>query len=223
MASSSYSPSPAELRIITHNIPRSAPNDALYVIISKNKKQKAIERAKNQQITLLQQTGNDFINHLLFHPKYLLPKIFSLPQQFEIPIHFIHMLWYLASAYTIALEIDTVPLKISIKHFREQPLHRPAYQTLINLLTWFQPLQVWDRILTDKWKKLKGPRSSNFKTVIPISDNLILPSERFTVFFLSLNPHYSKTLRAVQLYPSAEIYDSSGAFLHNNIECSRPI
>ena len=136
MGSSSYSLSPAELRIITHNIPRLAPNDVLSIIISKNPKQKAVERVKTQEITLLQQTENDFINHLLFHPKYPFLKIFSLPQKFEIPIHFVHMLWYIASTFTISLEINIVLFKISIKHFRDQLLYRPAYQTLINLLTW---------------------------------------------------------------------------------------
>ena len=53
-SSSSYSLSPAGLGIITHTIPRSAPNDALSLIISKYAKQNAIEKAKNQQITLLQ-------------------------------------------------------------------------------------------------------------------------------------------------------------------------
>ena len=217
-SSSSPPPSQAELRLITHNVPRPAPNDALSIIMSKNPQQKAIARAKDQQLTLLRQTGNNFINSLLFLPDYPFLKLYSLPQHFECPVQFIHMIWYLASAFTIAPEIVTIPLLLTIKHFRDQPCHRPVYQTIINLLSWFQPLQMWEHILINLRKNIHNHRNPNSQH----PDNLILPSECFLVFFLSLNPHYNKTLRAISLRPSVELYDSS-TLSANNLDCSRPI
>ena len=128
------------------------------------------------------------------------------------------MIWYLASAFTIAPEIVTIPLLLTIKHFRDQPCHRPVYQTIINLLSWFQPLQMWEQILTNLRKNIHKHRNPNSRH----PDNLILPSEFFSVFFLSLNPHNSKTLKAISLRPSVELYDSS-TLSANNLDCSRPI
>ena len=212
---STHTPSPVELRLITHNVPRSAPPDAISIIVSKTPKQKAINRAIDQQLTLIRQSGNDFINNLTFHPEYPFLKVYSIPQHFECPIQFIHMLWYLASVFTIALEVDIISLLIN---YKKQPLHRPVYQTIIDLLSWFQLLRIWEQVLTIHREKI--PKHRNPNSLHP--DSLILPSEYFAVFFLSLHPHYNKTLRVISLRPSINVYDTSALSL-NNLECSRPI
>ena len=95
------------------------------------------------------------VQDLNFHPKYPFAIIFPIRETWYMPKPLVLFFWYLASFYTIAVEVHTVPLRTSIRSFRDRPDLREPYKAQMDLLSWFAPLNIWDRYLSFEWERFK--------------------------------------------------------------------
>ena len=124
------------------------------------------------------------------------------------PRQLIHFYWYLASTYTIAVEVQTVALQNSIRSYQERNDLYPAHQTLMEMLQWFKPLSWWNDNLELEWRKIKDDRPCDMAG--PRSTNSVNPLSCFTILFLHIKCHYDRGPEPEVSYnTSAQVYKSS--------------
>ncbi|GMN18943.1 hypothetical protein TIFTF001_046874 [Ficus carica] len=133
--------------------PLTFPKDATAITLSDDPKKKAINRALKIQTKLIQIHGESMVQDFNFHPKYPFVRIFPLRETWFMPKPLTYFFWYLASFYTIAIEVHIVPLRTSIRNFQHRPDLRDAYKTQMDLLSWFAPLSIWDQYLSFEWER----------------------------------------------------------------------
>ncbi|GMN47838.1 hypothetical protein TIFTF001_017024 [Ficus carica] len=143
--------------------PPSFPKDATKITLSDDPKKKAINRALKIHNTLIQIYGESMVQDLNFHPKYPFARIFPIRETWYMPKPLALFFWYLASFLTIAIEVYTVPLRTSIRSFRYHPNFLGPYKTQMDILSWFAPLNIWDRYLSLAWDRFK----IRYQEVIP--------------------------------------------------------
>ena len=84
------------------------------------------------------------------HPSYPFAKVLPFNDTYFIPKQLAHFFWYLASSYTIAIEIQTNLIKTIICRYMEREEFCPLYQVEVEILQWIHTLEDWDLILSSK-------------------------------------------------------------------------
>ena len=137
------------------SLPPTFPADALEITQSRSPKDQAMKRALALQSGLIRKMGRPVLGDLGIHPVYPFSKLFTWRDSFFMPRRLSHFYWYLASTYTIAVEIQMVALQTSIRNYQERSDLQPAHQILMDMLQWFKPLTWWNENLELEWGKLR--------------------------------------------------------------------
>ncbi|GMN61102.1 hypothetical protein TIFTF001_030187 [Ficus carica] len=170
-----------------HNLPNTFPKDALSIITSQDPIKRIVKRALQMQTQFIKKMGNQIFYDLGIHPKYPLAKLLPFRDALYMPKQMSNFFWYLASFYTIAIEVPTVPLHTTIQLYQDRPEFRPACETQMNTLTWFAEITRWKQLLDQEWKKIKGDRATFMTFSISLNVNNACPLKCYTVFMISLN------------------------------------
>ena len=93
-----------------------------------------MKRAIALKSSLIQKLGKPALNDLGIHPVYPFSKLLTWRDSFFMPKQLSHFYWHLASAYTIAVEVQIVVLQTSIRTYLEREDLRPAYQIQMDML-----------------------------------------------------------------------------------------
>ena len=116
------------------SLPQIFPKDALEIIQSRSPRDQGMKRAFALQSSLIRKMGQPVLGDLGIHPVYPFSKLFTWRDSFFMPRQLSHFYWYLASTYTIAVEVQTVALQNSIRNYQERNDLQPAHQILMEML-----------------------------------------------------------------------------------------
>ncbi|KAM6568870.1 hypothetical protein CsatB_016855 [Cannabis sativa] len=139
------------------SFPCSFPRDAK-LILSKSKrsaKEKASHRAIYTHEQILSKLGPYFQYDFLIHPKYPFAHLVPFRTALFTPKSIAHLFWYLTCLCTMAIEVQTMALHTATQSFLEQEKNKPAYEIQMDILSWYAPLEEWQKILWDEWEKNK--------------------------------------------------------------------
>ncbi|KAF4374482.1 hypothetical protein F8388_016033 [Cannabis sativa] len=179
------------------------PSDAKTIVKSKNPRVKAIQRALEVHSTLVRGYGKIISEEFGFDPDYPFAKLLHMKNNIFMPKKITDLYWYLASSYTIAVEIHTIGLRTSVRSYIQRTDLRPAYQHPMAMLQWFKTLPEWDTLLTQEWEKVRNKRPVGLNC--PATENMANPLRCFTILLLRLhvNPDMSFTA-SVKIHKSSE-------------------
>ena len=190
------------------NLPRTFPKDALEITHSRSPRDQAMKRALALQSGLIRKMGQPILGDLGIHPVYPFFKLFTWRDSFFMPRQLSHFYWYLASTYTIAVEVQTVALQNSIRKYQERNDLQPAHQILMEMLQWFKPLSWWNDNLKLEWRKIKDDRPCDMAG--SRSTDSVNPLNCYTILFLRIKCHYDQGPEPEVSYnTSAQVYRSS--------------
>ena len=191
------------------SLPQTFPTDALEISRSRSPRDQAMKRALALQSGLIRKMGRPVLGDLSIHPVYPFSKLFTWRDSFFMPRQLSHFYWYLASTYTIAVEVQTVALQNSICSYQERNDLQPAHQILMEMLQWFKPLSWWNDNLELEWRKIRDDGPGDIAG--SRSTNSVNPLNCYTILFLRIKCHYDQGLETKISYDtSAQVYRSSG-------------
>ena len=172
------------------SLPQKFPKDALKIIKSRSPRDQAMKSGLSLQSSLIIKMGQPVLEDLGIHPVYPFSKLFTWRDSFFMPRQLSHLYWYLASTYTIAVEVQTVTLQNNIRSYQERNDLQPAHQILMEMLQWFKPLSSWNDNLELEWRKIKDDRPCDIAG--PRSTNSVNPLNCYTILFLHIKCHYDR-------------------------------
>ncbi|KAM6572548.1 hypothetical protein CsatA_016628 [Cannabis sativa] len=191
------------------SFPCSFPRDAK-LILSKSKrsaKEKASHRAIYTHEQILSKLGPYFQYDFLIHLKYPFAHLVPFRTALFTPKSIAHLFWYLTCLCTMAIEVQTMALHTAIQSFLEQEKNKPAYEIQMDILSWYAPLEEWQKILWDEWEKV---RNNRHVFVYPSGPHVANMMDCYTVFFISLNATLDENKKIV-CNPTFELYGSQEA------------
>ena len=190
------------------SLPQTFPKDALEIIKSRSPRDQAMKRALALQSNLIRKMGQTVLGDLGIHPVYPFSKLFTWRDSFFMPRQLSHFYWYLASTYTIAVEVQTVALQNSIRSYQERNDLQPAHQILMEMLQWFKPLSWWNDNLELEWKKIKNDGPGDIAGSQPTNSANLLNC--YTILLLRIKCHYDQGPKSEISYnTSTQVYRSS--------------
>ena len=138
------------------SLPQNFPRDTLKIAKSKSPREQTMKRAFTLQSSLIKKIDLHIMKDLGIHPFYPLSKLLIWRDSFFMSKQLSYFYWYLASAYTIAVEVQTVALQTNLHSYLEKEDFQPAHQIQIEMVQWFKPLSWWNDTLEIEWRKIKG-------------------------------------------------------------------
>ena len=189
-------------------LPQTFPTDALEITQSRSRRDQAMKRALALQSGLIRKMGRPVLGDLGIHPVYPFSKLFTWCDSFFMPKQLSHFYWYLASTYTIAVEIQTVALQTSIRNYQERSDLQPAHQILMDMLQWFKPLPWWNENLELEWRKIRDDGPGDIASSRPT--NSVNPLNCYTILFLRIKCHHDQSPEIkIPCDTSAQVYRTS--------------